>query len=415
MDFVELLSKLNVETDDEEVIKKRSALESKFSHLKNYQVSTANKSIFNIFNECDLIGFGAFSEVFKAIDESGNKYAFKRTKLFGKEDKDQEVMREVCAHEKLKHENVVNFYSYWIEMENIFSLNLYLFMELCVENLFDWFKRKSDRSPLDSYQYYKRTKMIRQILKGVKYIHSNKIIHRDLKPANILIDIHGVCKIADFGISTFHALRQENIAQYYHTQGKGTFLYSAPEQLEKRKYDSKVDIYSLGLIIMQFFVNFTTEEDLKNAIILLREKHILPQTFGDIKCNQLFVEKKMILSMTKLNPEQRPTIKELIQKNDFIMKRKNANKMNLSSNSRINFEKLFHEPNIEMNDEKEKRKPSTLENKLSHHNYRVSNLKRIKLLWSIIIIIIIIIGILSIAILIPEERQTNEKVIEGKI
>ena len=191
-------------------------------------------------------------------------------------------------------------------MENIVTLNLYLFMELCMENLYDWFKRNSNKSALDSYGYSKRTKMIRQILEGVKYIHSNKIIHRHLKPTNILIDFNGVCKIADFGLSKFH----EHVT-LSHTLGKGISLYAAPEQLEKRKYNSKVDIYSLGLIIMQFFVNFTTEESLIDAIKLLREEHKLPQPFGDIRCNSLFVEKRMILSMTELNPELRPTIEQV--------------------------------------------------------------------------------------------------------
>src|SRR5581483_7411579 len=88
LNFNELFSKLNIEVD-EKVKRKRSALESKLSHLKNNKVSTANKSIIDIFNECNQVGDGAFGEVFKATDPSGNNYAVKRIKLFGQENKDE--------------------------------------------------------------------------------------------------------------------------------------------------------------------------------------------------------------------------------------------------------------------------------------------------------------------------------------
>src|SRR5581483_6440357 len=120
INFEVLSSERSINENDEKVKRKRSALENKLSYLKKYQVSTANKSIINILNdEYDYIGDGAFGEVLKATDPSGNNYAFKRIKLFGQKDKDEEVMREVMSHQRLKHENVVNFYSYWIEIEDI--------------------------------------------------------------------------------------------------------------------------------------------------------------------------------------------------------------------------------------------------------------------------------------------------------
>src|SRR5581483_6697269 len=83
IDFNELFSKLNIETD-ENVIEKHNVLKTKMSHLNVYRVSCANKSIVNVFNDCDEIGNGAFGDVFKATDESGSTYAFKRIKLAGK-------------------------------------------------------------------------------------------------------------------------------------------------------------------------------------------------------------------------------------------------------------------------------------------------------------------------------------------
>jgi serine/threonine protein kinase len=43
--------------------------------------------------------------------------------------------------------------------------------------------------------------ILRQLLEGVAYLHRNRIVHRDIKGANILIDNHGVLKLADFGLA----------------------------------------------------------------------------------------------------------------------------------------------------------------------------------------------------------------------
>jgi serine/threonine protein kinase len=72
-----------------------------------------------------------------------------------------------------------------------------------------------------------------------------------LKPENILIT-YGMngrfVKIVDFGEIAFHKFDAQT-----HTQDKGTVRYVAPEVSNSRKYDTKADIFSLGVISQQLF------------------------------------------------------------------------------------------------------------------------------------------------------------------
>ena len=74
------------------------------------------------------------------------------------------------------------------------------------------------------------------------------IIHRDIKPANIFVSPNGDFKLGDFGISRI--VEQSNGA----STKVGTSDYMAPEVFKGEKYDSSVDIYSLGLVLYHLSV-----------------------------------------------------------------------------------------------------------------------------------------------------------------
>jgi serine/threonine protein kinase len=83
-------------------------------------------------------------------------------------------------------------------------------------------------------------------LRGLAYIHSLHRIHRDIKSDNLLIGDDGSIKLADFGYAA--QLTQEK--QKRNTI-VGTPYWMAPELIRGQNYDQKVDLWSLGIMIME--------------------------------------------------------------------------------------------------------------------------------------------------------------------
>eukprot|EP00658_Telonema_sp_P-2_P065587 TRINITY_DN54795_c0_g1_i2.p1 TRINITY_DN54795_c0_g1~~TRINITY_DN54795_c0_g1_i2.p1 ORF type:complete len:222 (-),score=6.33 TRINITY_DN54795_c0_g1_i2:276-941(-) len=102
----------------------------------------------------------------------------------------------------------------------------------------------------------------RQILQGIKYLHSNRIVHGDLKPDNILVTLDGTPKVSDFGTSKRlnptsnetagcsvggEAVGVEGVPKY---QG-GTPYYMSPEMVQNEVSTYASDIWAFGATVYQ--------------------------------------------------------------------------------------------------------------------------------------------------------------------
>ena len=148
------------------------------------------------------------------------------------------------------------------------------------------------------------TYMLYQMCKAVKHIHDENIIHRDLKPGNIFIIDDYLIKIGDFGL----ALNSEKIQE---KQG-GTYLYQSPEQINNQPYDEKIDIFALGVILVELVSKFNTEFERREILYGLK-KSCYPEY---LKKDHL-KEYNLVVKMTRLNPKERPNIREILKDNDF--------------------------------------------------------------------------------------------------
>ena len=152
------------------------------------------------------------------------------------------MKEEISILKKLNHNNIVKFYGY-SETNN----QLLIQMEyIKYGTLSKWLKTKPKIKEEDA------SIILSAVLSAVEYMHSNHICHRDIKPENIMFSEENnlsSIKIIDFGLSAQHFNYLTN-KDYC-----GTFIYMAPEQIEKKLYHYSVDIWSIGILMFMLLNN----------------------------------------------------------------------------------------------------------------------------------------------------------------
>jgi len=133
---------------------------------------------------------------------------------------------------------------------------------------------------------------VRQIVSGLHYLHSHGVVHRDLKGANILSDGEGNIKLADFGASKhIQGLPLISVNSEPCKSIHGSLYWMAPEILKQERYGRKVDIWSLGCVIIEMasgkhpWQGIRTYEDLCANIANLN-KPLIPSRLSPV-CQDL--------------------------------------------------------------------------------------------------------------------------------
>lgn len=149
------------------------------------------------------------------------------------------------------------------------------------------------------------------VLRGLEYLHSRKLIHRDIKAGNILLDIDGHAKIADFGVS----------AQINHTYDNsktfiGTPWWMSPDVLTHSDYNSKTDIWSLGITVIEIAEGEPPYSNLKMRLAMLKIINDPPKGMTDPSLWSKEMNNFVSRCLTVV-PDKRPTAQELL-KDPFI-------------------------------------------------------------------------------------------------
>jgi serine/threonine-protein kinase len=109
-----------------------------------------------------------------------------------------------------------------------------------------------------------------QVADALSVAHARGLVHRDVKPGNVLVQPDGRVKVTDFGIAKAADSGGEELTRT--GMVVGTARYLAPEQVDGRAVDERVDIYSLGLVLYEMLCGkapFEADTDIATAVARL--------------------------------------------------------------------------------------------------------------------------------------------------
>lgn len=204
---------------------------------------------------------------------------------------------------------------------------MYLVLEYAERgNLFAYIRRQSKLGQPE------RTSIFRQVCEAIAYMHNKGIIHRDLKPENILLDANKTVKVCDFGWSARISNQRQTFC--------GTYEYMAPEIFAHKRYDEKVDVWGLGILLYEILHGYSPFKGESTSAIynnILKGK-IRFKTTVDMAA------RKLILRILRYKPEERPTVEEIL-KDSFFEEKKirktNSSRTRQSNNKKEGFDKVF--------------------------------------------------------------------------
>lgn len=212
------------------------------SMLASLQQSSQRACVGFTIHYDELLGSGAFGQVYKAFDNaSGMTCAVKETSLLGRGGPRtaESSVAEFTILTSLAHPCIVKVFAL-----DVADSTLRVFME--------WMPSGSVLSLLHRTHFRLHEGVIRRFalaaLKGLAYLHDKSILHLDLKPANMLVAADGSLKLADFGTTVWLTAGANSVTTQ---QIIGTPAYMAPEIISSGKYSKASDVWAIGCCIVE--------------------------------------------------------------------------------------------------------------------------------------------------------------------
>ena len=250
------------------------------------------------------LGEGSFGKAFLCKRESDDSLCvIKQILIEGLDKKEKDdVLNESIILAKLDHQNIIKFFE-------VFESNKPKHMVNIVTEYADGGdlseKIKEKKNKNNNFTESEILDYFTQICLAIKHIHEKKIIHRDLKSGNIFLMKNGLVKLGDFGIAKRFQKTMDKAKTII-----GTPYYFSPEIINGKPYDSKSDIWSLGVLLyemMTFKMPFNANSLPMLSVKIMRGQYIPPPTIYTKDLREL------VTKCLTVEPKNRPSIQEILR------------------------------------------------------------------------------------------------------
>ncbi|KAH7649224.1 hypothetical protein FG379_001581 [Cryptosporidium bovis] len=188
----------------------------------------------SLFHTTKLIGEGSFAKVYKGKNViTGEDIVLKAVDK--KKVKESNVYTEIEVLRRVHHPHIVQFIASFEEEDHVCLVLEFL----GGGELFEWIAQKG------AYTEEQAKIAMKKVLLALQWLHANNVVHRDLKTENLILE-HKNCpeslKIIDFGLAA-------SLGSSAMKMRCGSPGYVAPEILEDKIYTTKVDVFSIGVVL----------------------------------------------------------------------------------------------------------------------------------------------------------------------
>uniref|UniRef100_A0A914E650 mitogen-activated protein kinase kinase n=1 Tax=Acrobeloides nanus TaxID=290746 RepID=A0A914E650_9BILA len=222
----------------------------------------------------------------------------------------QKLIQEIKIHQQLSFsKHIIKLYGFCIyEGDALICMEL---MDMSLKEFYMNVHEKYNHFPEDLLGV-----ICVSIVSAFQDLHRVEIIHRDIKPNNILINSNGQIKLCDFGEAR---LLENNLA----TSIVGTVAYWPPERMKgKRAYDSRSDIWSLGITLAELIYGRLPFEDesgneLDNCVMVmcyimsLNTAELVHKCFSKTNCSYEYARDFVASCLGQC--EDRPNYEDLLK------------------------------------------------------------------------------------------------------